>query len=162
MGYTNRKTMQIDKELLSEKNYTGSRLILIENEDVKTLQDELSSYQQEINPILEKLSTEYYPAIDPLYQEVQKKNQEIKEIKEKIAEETEKFKPEIEMIEAVEKKAMLIKQKLQPIILDEVKDKLEEFETARQTVTQEGKIYVEVIDEIEEKVKQIRASKLNK
>lgn len=162
MGYTNRKTMQIDKELLSEKNYTGSRLILVENEDVKTLQDELTSYQQEINPILEKLSAEYYPAVDPLYQEVQKKNQEIKEIKEKIAEQTDKFRTDIEAIEAVEKKAQLIKQKLQPIILDEVKDKLGEFEVARQTVTQDGKIYVEVFDEIEEKVKQIRASKLNK
>ena len=162
MGYTNRKTMQIEKELLSGKNYTGSRLILIENEDVKTLQDELSAYQQEINPILEKLSSEYYPTVDPLYQEVQKKNQEIKEIKEKIAEQTEKFKPDIESIEAVEKKALLIKQKLQPIILDEVKDKLGEFETARNTVVQDGKIYVEVIDEIEEKIKQIRASKLNK
>lgn len=154
--------MQIDKELLSEKNYTGSRLILVENEDVKILQDELTSYQQEINPILEKLSAEYYPAVDPLYQEVQKKNQEIKEIKEKIAEQTDKFRPDIEAIEAVEKKAQLIKQKLQPIILDEVKDKLGEFEVARQTVTQDGKIYVEVFDEIEEKVKQIRASKLNK
>lgn len=154
--------MQIDKELLSEKNYTGSRLFLIENEDVKTLHDELTALQKEINPTLDKLSTEYYPVVDPLYQEVQKLNTQIKEIKEKISQKTSEFEADIKSIEAIEQKANLVKDKLQPIILEAVKDELGEFEVARQTVVRDEKIYVEIFDEIEEKVKQIRASKAKK
>ncbi len=154
--------MQIDKELFSEKNYTGSRLILVESEDIKTLHDELSVLQKEINPVLDKLSTEYYPQIDPMYQEVQALNVQVKEIKEKIADITETFKSDIQSIEEVEQRAQLVKGKLQPLILEAVADQLGEFEVARQTVVQDEKIYVEVFDEIEEKVKQIRASKLKK
>lgn len=154
--------MQIDKALLSEKNYTGSRLFLLENEDVKTLHDELTALQKEINPTLDKLSTEYYPVIDPMYQEVQKLNTQIKEIKEKIAQKTSEFEADIKFIEDTEQKANLVKDKLQPIILEAVKDELGEFEVARQTVVRDEKIYVEIFDEIEEKVKQIRASKAKK
>lgn len=154
--------MQIDKELFSEKNYTGSRLILVESEDIKTLHDELSVLQKEVNPVLDKLATEYYPQIDPMYQEVQALNVRVKEIKEKIADITETFKSDIQSIEEVEQRAQLIKGKLQPLILEAVTEQLGEFEVARQTVVQDEKIYVEVFDEIEEKVKQIRASKLKK
>jgi len=53
----------------------------------------------------------------------------------------------------------LIKDKIQPIILDLVKNELGEFEKAQQTIDKDGKVFVEIIDEIEEKVKSIRATK---
>lgn len=154
--------MQIDKELLSEKNYTGSRLILIENEDVARLHKELNELQKSVNPVLNKLSAEYYPKVDPMYQEIQALTEKIKGIREEINTITASFKADIESIEAVEQEANLVKDKLQPLILAGVEGQLGEFEIARQTVTRDGKIYAEVFDEIEERVKQIRTQKLSK
>lgn len=154
--------MKIDKALLAEVNYEGSRLIKIENETVTELQKELSALQKTINPILDKLNEEYYKVIDPIYQEVQKLNEEVKSKKFAIQELTKKFQEDIDAIEATEQKAQLVKNKMQPLILDAVKDQLGEFEIARHTVNREDGIYVEVFDEIEEKVKAIRASKAKK
>ncbi len=154
--------MQIDPKVLAEINYTGSRLIEIDNPKLSELQKELSAYQQEINPIIDMLSAEYYPVIDPMYQKVQELNAEAKAIKEKIAEQTAMHKKSIEAIEAAEQKAGLIKNKMQPLILKEVEGKLSEFEIARNTVIKDEKIYVEVFDEIEEKVKALRTAKAKK
>lgn len=151
--------MQIDPTLLSEKNYTGTRLILIEDERIDELQKALTDEQLSINPVLDRLQEEYYSVIDPMYQEVQKLNERVKEIKANVAEKTKEFQPEIETIEATEQRAQLIKGKMQPIILKAVEGKLGEFETAKNTVVRDGKVYAEVYDEIEEKVKAIRASK---
>lgn len=162
MGTANRKTMFIDKELLSEANYAGSRLILLEDENLSKLQVELEALQKEINPVIDKLSAEYYPRIDPMYQETQKLMEQAKEIKAKIAEITNEYKADTNFIDALEQKAQLIKNKMQPIILEIVKDQLGEFETAKNTVVRDGKLYAEVFDEIEEKVKAIRMVKAKK
>ena len=154
--------MQIDKELLSERNYTGSRLIEIVNPKLDELQVELSALQQEINPVLDKLSAEYYPKLDPLYKEVQELNEKVKALKDQIGDITRSFQPDIEIIESTEQKATLVKNKMQPLIQKEIEGKLEEFEIARHTVVKDGKLYVEVFDEIEEKVKAIRVSKAKK
>lgn len=151
--------MKIDPELLKESNYSGTRLIEIDNPKLQELNETLSSYQREINPILDRLSAEYYPTIDPMYQEVQKLQSQIKEIKEKIAEQTEKFREDIQAIEAAEQKAGVIKNKMQPMILKAIEGKLGEFEIAKNTVVQDGKVFAEVYDELEEKVKAIRATK---
>jgi peptidoglycan hydrolase CwlO-like protein len=151
--------MQIDPKVLSEKNYTGTRLIPVDSVKLKELQKELDSYQRQINPILDKLSKEYYPAVDPLYQRIAKLQEEIKPLKEKIAEINNKFQEDTDKIQKVEQKAMLVKNKMQPIILKSIEGQLGEFEIARHTVVKDGKVYVEVFDEIEEKVKQIRANK---
>lgn len=151
--------MQIPTEILSEKNYEGSRLVEITNDDIFTLHEELSDLQKEINPVLDRLSKEYYPLLDPMYAELQELALKQKEIKEKITEASIKFQDDVSLIEATEQKASLVKNKLQPMILDAVKDQLGEFEIARQTINKDGKIYVEVFDEIEEKVKAVRALK---
>jgi len=154
--------MKIDKALLAEANYEGSRLIEVVDENLNVLQAELSALQQEINPILDILNESYYKAIDPIYQEVQKLNEEIKGKKFVIGELTKKFQPQIEIIEATEQKASLVKNKMQPIILEAVKEQIGEFEIARHTVNKDGKMYVEIFDEIEERVKALRASKAKK
>ena len=59
--------MQIEKELLSEKNYTGSRLIEISDERVSVLQKKLTELQLEVNPILDKLQENYYSKADVIY-----------------------------------------------------------------------------------------------
>jgi len=152
----------IPKELFAEKNYEGSRLILIEDEKLNQLQIKLSGYQAEINPVLEKLSAELYPAIDPIYQEMNILQEQIKEKKEKIRIINEGYKADMELIEQTEQKAQLIKDKMQPIIIKAVEGQLGEFEEAKNTVVKDGKIYAEVFDKIEETVKAIRARNTKK
>jgi HD superfamily phosphodiesterase len=68
----------------------------------------------------------------------------------------------MEKADKVYQKAQLIKNKITPIVNELVKPELKEFELAKEMVERNGKIYVEVIDEIEEKIKAIRASKAKK
>lgn len=155
--------MIIAPELLAEKNYAGSRLILVKEPKVYDLQNELSTLQKEINPILDKLSKEYYPKVDPLYQKVQALTLEAKTLREEIAKITTEYRADTESIETTEQKASLIKNKMSPLIMAEIDPQLGEFEIARHTKVQpDGQIYVEVFDEIEEKVKAVRHSKANK
>jgi cell division septum initiation protein DivIVA len=154
--------MQIPKEILSEKNYTGNRRILVEDPNLMEFQTILEGYQKEINPLLDTLNKEYSPVVDPLNQEVLKKLTEVKELKAKIAEETAKYKDIMETIDSFEQRADLIKNKVQPIVLKALEGQLGEFEVARYTEVQDGKIYAVVFDEIEEKVKELRANKAKK
>lgn len=151
--------MQIDPELLSEKNYTGSRLVEVTDETIIELQKELSSLQVEINPILERLNENYFAPADVLYKEIEKLNEQLKPLKEKLKTLFDENKVDTDFIDAQEQKAQLIKNKLQPLLLDLMKDEVGEFETAKHTVVKDDKIYVEIFDEIEERIKAIRLSK---
>lgn len=154
--------MQIDPKVLSEKNYEGTRLILIENEKVTELQAEIASYGKEIEPILNKLDAEYYKVIDPIRLELNELTEQVNAKKLVISELNKKFSKETEEMDAIGQKAQLVKNKMTPLIMEEVASKLGEFETARNTIVKDGKLYVEVFDEIEEKVKALRASKAKK
>ena len=151
--------MKIDSTLLSEKNYTGNRRILVEDEKLQEFQTILEGYQKDINPLLDRMNVEYSPIVDPLNAEIQKKTLEIKELKARITAETDKFQDVIDGIEKAEQKAQLIKNKVQPIVLKALDGQLGEFEVARYTEVDGGKIYAVVFDELEEKVKEIRANK---
>ena len=151
--------MFIAPETLSEKNYVGSRLIAINDETIDAMQVELKSIVDEIEPVTEQLTRDYYNIVDPWYQEAQIKRQELEDIKAKIKEVADKYKTEVEFVESKGQQAQLIKNKMVPIINDLVAPQLGEFEKALQTVQKDGKLYVEVVDEIEEKVKSIRAAK---
>lgn len=154
--------MKIDPNVFSEKNYTGNRRILIEDDKLMEFQKILEGYQKDINPLLDRMNLEYTPVVDPLNQEIQKKTLEIKELKARITSETEKFQDVIDSIEKAEQKAQLIKNKVQPIVMKLLEGKLGEFEVARYTEVEDGKIYAVIFDEIEEKVKEIRTNKKRK
>jgi len=152
--------MQIAPEVLSEKNYTGSRLIEVKGNDlIDELQKELVSIEEYVKPIVEKLTENYYKIVDPWYQECLIKKEEIKSLKDKIKEVADKYQSEVSEVEKKGEQAQLIKNKLVPIINDHVSSQLGEFEKALHTVVKDGKLYVEVVDEIEEKVKAIRQAK---
>lgn len=159
MAKTNRNFMQIPKDILSEKNYTGSRLIEITDEVVLGLKKELDLLQQEMNPLLDAIKPEW-DSLDASFPRLQKAQEELKKVQDERAPILEKCrKYEEDTLKPVEQKAQLIKNKIQPIILELVKGELGEFEKAQQTMDKDGKVYVEIVDEIEEKVKQIRALK---
>lgn len=153
--------MKIDPKILSEKNYEGSRFIEINDPKVSELMKEVSALQKEANPYLEVMD-EYAKILDPFYQKIQEKQAEIGKIKEEMAETKAKYDEELSRVEAIDKKAQVIKNKLMPVILDLVKDQLSEFEVAFQTKEKDGKVFVEVQDKLEELIKSIRAQKAKK
>ena len=153
--------MKIPSEYLKESNYEGTRLIEIKNETVNKLIKEISGYQKEANPALE-IMDKYAKILDPFYQKIQKLQGEIGKIKEEMADDKAKYDEELAKVEKIDAKAQMIKNKLMPIILDEVKVQLGEFEVALQTKEKDGKIYVEVQDKIEEVVKSLRLQKAKK
>lgn len=161
MAETNRKTMQINKEVLSEKNYEGTRLIEITDEKVKALHGELNKLQIEANPHL-KIMEEITPRLDPLFAKLRNLEEAKAKVKEEMTPIREPYDKELQEVEKIDQKAQLIKNKIQPLVLDIVKDSLGEFETARQLIEKDGKMYIEVIDEIEEKIKLLRAAKAKK
>jgi arginyl-tRNA synthetase len=84
---------------------------------------------------------------------------EIGKIREEMAEDKAKYDEELAKVEKIDAKAQMIKNKIMPMILAEVKDQLGEFEVALQTKQLDGKVFVEVQDKIEETVKTLRAQK---
>lgn len=159
--------MKIDKEMLAEKNYSGSRLIEITDKTVLKLQKEVAKFAPLAKPHLDKLE-KLGKVLDPA-------RIKIRELREKLKKEEDKIKEDckfdelvvqeakaIEELEAINQKADLVKNKITPIINNLVKDQLDEFEIARHVNVKEDKIFVEVFDEVEEKVKQLRAQKANR
>jgi hypothetical protein len=165
--------MKIDKAILSEKNYEGSRFIEVKaTADLKRLFKELEDIRKEAGPLLEE-SDKIYPIVDPYYKELgviqgemQKAQDDFQtrksELRAKYINEVTRLE-EIDLkMKPIEVKSNMIKNKLMPIILDEVKDQLGEFEVAFQTKEKDGKVFVEVQDKIEELVKSLRAQKAKK
>jgi len=150
--------MQLPKDLLSEANYEGSRFIEIKNETVSALLKEIGEYQKEANPTLEVMD-KYAAILDPYYQKIQTLQAEINKIKEEMAEDKLKYDEELSKVEKIDQKAQLIKNKITPIVMKEVEGQLGEFEKATQTKEKDGKIYVEVVDTLEELIKSMRANK---
>jgi predicted nuclease with TOPRIM domain len=158
MGKTNRKPMQISKEILSEKNYEGTRLIEITDETVISLNNQRKELLKEGEPILkemEKLS----PPLDAFYIKLKPIEEERAKIKEEMQPAYDAYHEKVEEMDKVYQKGQLVSNKMQPLINAIVKPQLGEFETAKTMLEKDGKLFVEVVDEIEEKVKAIRANK---
>jgi uncharacterized phage infection (PIP) family protein YhgE len=151
--------MQIPSELLKESNYSGTRLIEIKDAQVTKLQKELTKLQLEANPFLEEME-KLTPILDPYYTKLRNLQEEIKKVQEEMAPTKETYDEWLEKVQKIDQKAQLIKNKIQPIVLDLVNPQLTEFEKANQMIEKDGQLFVEVADEIEEKVKAIRASKV--
>lgn len=148
--------MQIPVEFLKETNYEGSRLIEITDETVLALLKEVKKCGEEVKPFLDEMD-KYTPEIDAIYAELRPIEEKRAELKEKLTVALKPFQVEQEKADAIYQKSDAIKQKIYPLARAFVAPHLSEFESAGQFVERDGKTYVEVTDEIEEKIKQIRA-----
>lgn len=150
--------MNIPHELLAEKNYTGTRKILVNDPKVRELKAQLKGLQQKINPHIEKLQPtlakfdEANSKIAELDKEIKKLQEKIKEIHEEIAPDRKIYDKVMDEIKPFDDEAMLIKNKLEPLVIKIVEDQLTEFEKPLHVTEDEetGEIYVEVADEIEQ------------
>jgi CII-binding regulator of phage lambda lysogenization HflD len=150
--------MHIPKEFLEEKNYEGSRLIEITDERVAKLHKELKKLDEEVEPFRKEMERQS-PELDALYAKLTPLEEQRAKLKEELETLLIPYRVEMEKADKVYQKAQLIKNKITPIVNELVKPELKEFELAKEMVERNGKIYVEVIDELEEKIKAIRAQK---
>lgn len=150
--------MQIPKEVLAEKNYEGTRLIEITDEKVFSLHQELKKLQVEANPTLAKME-KLTPILDPIYIKIGELEKEKAKLKEEMQPTREKYDELLAVVQKIDQRAQAIKNKIQPLVNSICEPQLSEFEKANQMLEKDGKIFVEVMDEIEEKVKAVRASK---
>lgn len=147
--------MQLPKDLLSEANYEGTRLIEMTDETVLSLLKEVKKCGEEVKPFLDEMD-KFTPEIDAIYAELRPIEEKRVELKEKLTVALKPFQAEQEKADVVYQKSDAIKQKIYPLARAFVKSQLSEFESAGQFIEKDGKTYIEVSDEIEEKIKQIR------
>ena len=151
--------MQLPKDLLSEKNYEGTRLIEITDENVLRLFKERAEILKSGEPIMARMD-ELSKPLDEFYKKLQPLEEERKKIKEDMQPATDAYQAVVdEMDKNIYQKSRLIDQKLNPMVDNLVKDQLGEFEKAKTLTERDGKYYVEIEDQIEEKIKLIRATK---
>lgn len=148
--------MQIPVEFLKETNYEGTRLIEMTDSTVLSLLKEVKKCGEEVKPFLDEMD-KYTPEIDVIYAELRPIEEKRAELKEKLTIALKPFQVEQEKADMVYQKSDAIKQKIYPLARAFVDRHLSEFESAGQFIERDGKTYIEVTDEIEEKVKQIRA-----
>lgn len=153
--------MKIDPTILSEKNYTGSRLIEITDEKVLSLLAEVKKCGEEAKPFLDEME-KLTPALEVIYAELKPLEDKRKELKEKLTEELKPFQVQQEQADLINQKADAIKEKLYPIARKAIENELGEFEMGGQFIEKDGKTYIEVTDQLEEKIKQIRQFNLKK
>ncbi len=159
MAKTNRDFMQIPKEYLDEKNYTGTRIIEINDETVAKLhQEKLVIMENEKKPLLDQMSEQEVP-LEKFYEQIRPLESQLIPLKEEMRPLVEAYKLKIEEVEKVQQKIDLVESKINKIVNDLVKPELGEFEKAIELKIVDNKYLVEVRDEIEEKVKEIRKAK---
>jgi hypothetical protein len=153
--------MIIDKAILSEKNYTGTRLIEITDEKVISLLEEVKKCGVEAEPFLNEME-KLTPALEVIYAELKPIEEKRAELKARLTEELKPFQVQQEQADLINQKADAIKEKLYPIARNVIKDQLSEFEMGGQFIERDGKTFIEVTDQLEEKIKQIRQFNLKK
>ena len=107
-------------------------------------------------PELKKLAGKMKKYID----EIHVIEEQINEVKKEMQPTKDKYELEIKKVEIIDQRAQLIKSKLVPLVNKAIEKELGEFDKAIQIIEKDEKIFVEIVDEIEERVKQIRADKL--
>lgn len=153
--------MKIPADLLAEKNYDGTRLIEITDEQVIKLKAEIAKFKPIAEPFLKKMD-ELGKLLDPFYTKMRELDAEKDKIKKEIQPTMDDFNAQLKEMEAIEQKTDLIKNKIQPLVAKILETQLGETETGRQLIEKDDKLYVEVVEELEEKLKIIRMNKAKK
>lgn len=143
--------MQINKELLKEENYTNPRLIEIKNEEVSKLYKTVREHQEKVNPFLKR------------FEEIEAKKAELKApLDAYVAETKEELEDMMEKMQTEDQLASKVKEKLVPLIEEEIIPELTEMEEFVGLDVVDGKLYAKINDRIEEWVKAVREAKPKK
>lgn len=132
--------MQIDPNVFKEENYTNPRLIEVQNAEVKELYEIILGHQKTANPFINRF-------------------QEIEELKAQLKKEQEDL---MAKMEAEDQLASKVKEKLVPMLEDEILPQLGEFDEFVGLEKIDDKMYAKINDKVEEIVKAIREKKVAK
>lgn len=151
--------MKIQSDILSEKNYEGTRLVEITDEKVLSLLAEVKKCGEEAKPYLDEMER-LTPALEVIYEELRPLEEKRKALKDTLTEELKPFQEQQEKADIVNQKADAIKEKIYPLARKAIASQLGEFEMGGTFIEKDGKIFIEVTDQLEEKIKQIRSFNL--
>jgi len=124
------------------------------NEVSKNFPEDITEFPPELQVIKDK--------IDPLMNEVKALEEQVKEVKKSKENEQKQYNEAIKKVEKLDARASLIKEKMQVLVNKFINPQLSEFEKALHLLEKDEKVFVEIIDEIEEKIKTIRQLKAKK
>jgi predicted transcriptional regulator len=143
--------MQIDPNTLKEENYTNPRLIEIQNEEIAKLYAVVLEHQKTANPFIER------------FQEIETKKAELKAPLEAYMKEVKQEQEDLMgKMEAEDQLASKVKEKLVPLLEDEILPQLGEFDEFVGIENIDGKMYAKINDKVEELVKAMRDKKATK
>lgn len=152
--------MKIPNELFNEGNYEGTRLIEVTDPRALELNEELKKIQAEANPFIDEM-TDLSTPLEPYYAQIRSHEAEAKRLRDEMQPKLDVYMKAVEKCEEFRQKSDLIADKMTPILREFAKPHLREFDKLVKATESkaDGKFYIEIIDQIEEKVQQIRAAK---
>lgn len=151
-----------DKEVvLAEKNYEGNTLKLITDETIINLHKELNKLQLEANPFLEEMER-LTPVLDPIFTKIGEHQKAIDALKEEMKPAKDEYDVNLKAVEEIDQRAQLIKNKIQPLAENLFTSEFSEFQKASQIIVKDDKLYVEVVDKLEDFIKNFRATNVKK
>lgn len=140
--------MQIDKKYLSEENYSNPRYVKIQNEEVGKLYEVIKGHQEAVNPFLKR------------YEEIEAKKAELKKpLDDYTAETKEELEDMMEKMQSEDQKAAKVKEKLVPLIEEEIIPQLGELDEFVGLEKKDDGYYAKINDRVEEWVKAVRSQK---
>jgi len=150
--------MKIPQEHLTEENYSNPRLVKLENEQIKELYQKILDIRKEIEPTVKELE-EIEKKLAPYRDEIQAKQLEIKKLNEEAKPIFDEYNAKFKELEQPENEANKIKDKITPLVVEEIDGKLEEFEELTGVDFVDGEMFAKITDKIEETVKAVRQAK---
>lgn len=140
--------MHIDEKTIAPQNYTNPRFVDISNKETKKLYEDILALQKGINPKLTRL------------EEITKKKEELKKpFLDYVAEVKQEEEDLIAFMEGEDAKARKIKEKLIPLVEDEVNPHLGDFDEFVGLEINGKKLVAKINDRIEEFIKSVRNQK---
>lgn len=140
--------MQIDPKFLTEENYTNPRYIKVDNKEIGDLYEKIQGHQDAVRPYLLR------------YEEIEQKKAELKKpYDEYVSETKQELEDMLEKMQREDQLAAKIKEKLVPMIEEEVLPQLGELDEFVGLEKKDDGYYAKVNDRVEEWIKAVREQK---
>lgn len=140
--------MQIDTSLFTEDKYTNPRMIEIKNPEIAELYTVIREHQENANPFIKR------------FNEIEEKKAELRAPLDAYVKETKQEQEDlIEKMQNEDQLAAKVKEKLVPMVEDEIIPQLGELDEFVGLEKIDGKLYAKINDRVEEWIKAIRSQK---
>jgi len=140
--------MQIDTSLFTEDKYTNPRLVEVKNKEIGKLYTTIRKHQENVNPFLKR------------YEEIEARKAELKAPYDEYVKETkQELEDMMEKMQNEDQLAAKVKEKLVPLVQEEVMPQLGELDEFVGLDRIDDKLYAKINDRVEEWIKVVRDQK---